>query len=82
MKILSIGNSFSIDTMEHVANILKSLGVTDFKFGYLYIGGCSINRHYNNATHNLAEYIYYTNTGDGWEQKEQVSIETAVKEDT
>ena len=67
--------------MEHTANILRSLGVTDFKLGNLYIGGCSINRHYNNAVHDLADYIYYTNSGDGWEKKEQVSIENAVKED-
>jgi hypothetical protein len=65
MKILSFGNSFSVDTMEHTADIMKSLGVTDFKFGNLYIGGCSIRRHYNNAVGNLAEYVYYTNSGSG-----------------
>jgi len=80
MKILSIGNSFSVDTMEHIADIMKSLGATGFKFGNLYIGGCSINRHYNNAVCNLADYIYYTNTGDEWIQREGVAIEDAIKE--
>ena len=81
MKILSIGNSFSVDTMEHIADIMKSLGAADFKFGNLYIGGCSINRHYNNAVCNLADYIYYTNTADEWIQREGVAIEDAIKEE-
>ena len=33
IKILSIGNSFSADTMEHLAGILKSLGYEYIKLG-------------------------------------------------
>lgn len=81
MKILSIGNSFSVDTMEHIASIATALGITDFRFGNLYIGGCSINRHYNNAVNNLADYVYYTNTGNGWSKTENTSIASAVLDD-
>ena len=79
VKILSVGNSFAVDTMEHTADILQSLGITDFVLGNLYIGGCSINRHYRNITEDLAEYVYYTNTGNGWQQTEQVSVADAIR---
>lgn len=79
MKVLSVGNSFSADTMEHLGNIAKSLGVEKFKFSNLYIGGCSINRHYNNAVNNIAGYIYHENTGEGWSKKENFAIDDVVK---
>lgn len=66
LKILCIGNSFGVDTMEHLANVAKSMGVKDIKLGTLYIGGCSINKHYNNAVNNTAGYEYFVNTGSGW----------------
>ena len=81
MKILSIGNSFAMDTMEHLANVALDLGVEEVKMAYLYIGGCSINRHWTNAQSDLAEYKYYVNTGEGWEMTSDVSISTAVKEE-
>ena len=80
IKILSIGNSFSEDTMAHTAEILKDIGICDFKLGNLYIGGCSINRHYKNITNDIADYIYYTNTGDGWNKKEKVGIAEAIRD--
>ena len=33
VKILGIGNSFSVDCMEYVYKILKNLGVEDIKLG-------------------------------------------------
>ena len=66
LKILSIGNSFSVDTMRHIPDIALALGVEKICFGNLFIGGCSINRHYSNIQNNAAEYVYYKNMGDGW----------------
>lgn len=81
MRILSIGNSFAADTMEHLAGIASSIGVKCFKFTYLYIGGCSINRHFNNALNNSADYQYFVNNGLGWEETGKISIDDAVKEE-
>jgi hypothetical protein len=79
LKILSIGNSFSVDTMEHVANIALSLGVKKVKLGNLYIGGCSINMHFRNAENDAPNYTYYTNSGDGWSEIPSFKISDAVK---
>lgn len=78
MKILSIGNSFSIDTMSYIPDIARSAGVTNIYFGNLFIPGCSIARHYRNATEDLSEYIFYTNDGSGWEKTPEVSIRQAL----
>ena len=66
LKVLCIGNSFAVDTAEHVPNIALNAGVKNVKFATLYYGGCSINKHYNNAVNNNAPYEYYLNTGSGW----------------
>lgn len=66
MKILAIGNSFSDDCMEYVPDILKSMSFNEFFLGNLYIGGCSLSRHYDNIINNNPTYEYRTNCGDGW----------------
>ncbi|MDR1517656.1 MAG: DUF4886 domain-containing protein [Dysgonamonadaceae bacterium] len=58
IRVLAIGNSFSEDAVE---NYLYELGREDgivFIIGNLYIGGCSLERHWNNATDNKADYAY------------------------
>ena len=79
MKILCVGNSFARDTLQHCGDIAKSAGLTDFCFANLYIGGCSINRHFKNATENLPEYRYSEHVGEAWEGEEMISIADALK---
>ena len=81
LKILSIGNSFSMDTMTHCAQIALALGVEEVKMGNLYIGGCPIEKHYANFTEDLADYNYYVNQGGEWSRTEGVSIRQAVTEE-
>lgn len=78
MNILCVGNSFARDTIEHCGNIAKNLGMENFRFANLYIGGCSINRHFHNATENLAEYRYTYTTNGEWEGEATVSIADAL----
>ena len=58
IKILAIGNSFSEDAIE---NYLYELGAAEninFIIGNAYIGGCSLERHYNNSQSNEAAYAF------------------------
>ncbi len=58
IRVLAIGNSFSQNAIE---NYLYELGQEEgitFIIGNLYIGGCSLERHWNNATNNKADYSY------------------------
>ncbi len=47
MNILSIGNSFSCDAQRYLHRIAKADGVNLETFN-LFIGGCSLSRHYRN----------------------------------
>lgn len=79
LKILSVGNSFAEDTSEYVPDIALNLGFKSVHIGTLYIGGCSVRRHYENAQGNIKAYKYYENNGDGWRDTPDVSIEDAIK---
>ena len=66
LKVLAIGNSFSDDGMEHLAEILVGEGYTDFILGNLYIGGCSMDGHKARIDSGAKDYSFRTNTGSGW----------------
>ena len=68
LKILAIGNSFSVDAMEHLFKVALAYGYKkeDIILGDLYIGGCSLERHYNNMKENLPAYEYFKNTNNEW----------------
>ena len=51
-KVLMIGNSFSICLMEHLPQVAADLGV-ELDLASLYIGGCSLERHWGNVTNDL-----------------------------
>lgn len=81
LKILAIGNSFSVDSMEYVYQVAKDAGIDKIVLGNLYIGGCSLETHLSNAKGNKGAYTYYTNTEGTWKETGGVSIKTAVESD-
>lgn len=48
LKVLAIGNSFSDDSVDELWKIATSWGIEDVTIGMLYIGGTSLQDHYNN----------------------------------
>lgn len=60
MKILSIGNSFSVDSQTWARKAAAAGGET-FELGNLYIGGCSLERHMENVRSGEAAYDYFVN---------------------
>ena len=73
-KILAIGNSFSDDAMEHLAEILVAEGYTDFVLGNLYIGGCTLDGHWIRIANGKADYDFRVNTGNGWSSTKQTIL--------
>ena len=65
LSILFIGNSFSDDTETYVVDILLGLGYTNINVGNLYIGGCSIDTHYDNITKNASAYDFRMRSHNG-----------------
>ena len=66
ISILAIGNSFSVDGMQYLYDILKADGAKEIVLGNLYIGGCSLETHYSHFTANDAAYTYYKNNSGTW----------------
>lgn len=58
LKILAIGNSFSVDALEQDLHDIVSDAGKEIVIGNLYIGGCSIDRHFKNLTDDIADYSY------------------------
>ncbi len=75
---MSVGNSFAVDTTEHLPKLALKYGFEEVHIGTLYIGGCSIRRHYENAQSNAQAYQYYVSDGDGWREMAHVSIADAI----
>ncbi len=80
LQILSVGNSFSADTMHFLAPVALHAGYERVFIGNLYIGGCSVRKHLHHATNDLAVYNYHTDDGTGWTQTPSVSIAQAIAE--
>lgn len=81
LKILAIGNSFSVDSLQHLYQIAQSAGISKVTIGNLYIGGCSIATHLSNAKDDKGAYTYYTNTSGSWSSTGGKKISDAVKSD-
>ena len=60
MKVLSIGNSFSQDAQKYLHNIALADGY-QLDCVNLMIGGCSLERHYNNMISDAKEYSFELN---------------------
>lgn len=74
MYILSIGNSFSQDAQRYLHRIAAADGVELHTFN-LYIGGCSLAKHYRNMLGDFREYTLEMN-GDSTNFK--VSLKEAL----
>ena len=74
MDVLSIGNSFSEDSQRYLNGIAKADGVELNTFN-LFIGGCSLARHYRNM---LSEQREYTLQMNGESTGFKVSLKEAL----
>ena len=72
IKVLFIGNSFSVDTATYMHQIAKAMG-EDLYVAVLYIGGCSLQKHYHHFVNNTVEYEIYIN-GERYPSKIDATI--------
>ena len=76
LKLLAIGNSFSVDALEHLGGVLEELGVEDITLMNLYIGGCSVDTHWEKISGDLGAYTLYKYDSAS---KSMKSINTSAK---
>ena len=80
ISVLAIGNSFSVDAMQYLYDILASDGATGIVLGNLYIGGCTLETHSNHFQTNDSAYTYYKNTSGSWTSTSSTAPLTALDE--
>lgn len=74
LKVLAIGNSFSVDAMEYLYDIAKSAGYTDIVLGNLYIGGCTLEQHVGTLAKSTPSYDFYLNKGGNGQRQEALYL--------
>ena len=71
IRILAIGNSFSVDAMQYLYGILEDAGYEEIVLGNIYKGGCSLEQHSSRFENdNGSDYTYYKNTSGEWTETE------------
>lgn len=78
IKIFGIGNSYTMDAMTYLYNVLEAAGYNEIDLGYLYIGGCSLEQHATNFTTDAPSYRYYKNFNGSWSYVAETKPLTAL----
>ena len=83
LKILAIGNSFSVDAMRnHLYDVLKSADYDQVILGNLYVGGCSLDMHWNYISNKQGSYEFHKNDDNGkWVVNQGYDALTALQEE-
>ena len=78
LSLLFIGNSFSDDTIQDMYRFAKDFDY-EVKIENLYIGGCSIEQHYNNTAKHQPAYLKRFWHADKWESLPNSTIEETIR---
>lgn len=74
LKILSIGNSFSRDSLSYVPIIMAQMGLK-VEIGILYHSSCSLQMHWENrTTANYYTFDYFKQSEGKWKQESNKSL--------
>ncbi len=90
--VLTLGNSFSRNSMYYLYDIAKACGYTDIKIGYLYSGGRALDAHWSVANKKVldktsedsgtADYTYWENSNGTWKMLYDQNANNGVASDT
>lgn len=80
IKILAVGNSFSDDGVEYLDELAQAAGIK-LIIGNLYIGGCSLERHWNNVHNELPAYDYRKNVEGHQTNTPKTTLQEALQDE-
>ena len=81
VKVLAIGNSFSQDGIEQFLYELAAAQGDSLIIGNAYIGGCSIDKHYENLLTGKANYEYRKIVGGVRSNKRKVDLKSIIRDE-
>lgn len=74
LKVLAIGNSFSEDATTYLGEIAADFGIEEMIIGNMYIGGATLETHWNSAKNSTSSYRYDKNVDNKWTTKGNKSL--------
>ncbi len=78
LRVLSIGNSFSLDALSYVPFLMKAVAPQVYlKLGVMYIGGGSLENFYNALDTNVFRY-YWSYGAQPWDERLDVALTDVV----
>ena len=80
IKILAVGNSFSDDGVEYLDELAQAAGIK-LIIGNLYIGGCSLERPWNNVRNELPAYDYRKNVEGHQTNTPKTTLQEALQDE-
>lgn len=81
LKILAITSSFGLNTTQLLYDIAKAEGADEVIVGRLFIAGCTLKRHVNNASTNAAAYTYTKNKTGNWVTVDNTTMEHGLNDE-
>ena len=81
LKVLAIGNSFSVDAIEQNLYELAHAQGDSLVIGNAYIGGCTIDRHWENTYNGKTDYSYRKVVGGVKITKNKVTLKEIIQDD-
>jgi hypothetical protein len=81
IRVLAIGNSFSVDAIENYLYDLGQDADVTFVIGNLYIGSCSLERHWQNAENNKDDYRYRKIDGNGTKTVSSFTLKEGIADE-
>lgn len=81
LKVLAIGNSFSVDAVTYLWSICNNAGVSDLVIANANIGGCSLDTHADNIKNSTPAYAYAKYTKASAVTQKEVTLDTALEDE-
>lgn len=83
LKVLAIGDSSSLDSLELLAKIALEAGIEEVKIAVLYKGGKNntLADQWGDFNFNRANYVYYEDTGSGWQTTSNAAPKDVLQSD-
>lgn len=78
LKVLAIGNSFSVDAMTHLYHVAKLEGVEEIVLGNFFVGACTLKMHVGYMESGEAAYRYDKCTDGTWVQNPDTTLLTGL----
>ena len=78
LKVLAIGNSFSVDAMTHLYSVADAEGVEEIVLGNFFVGACTLKMHAGYMESGEAAYRYDKCTDGTWVQNPDTTLLTGL----